>query len=100
LVSRRPTRCRPHPGLYISRDSAFYAAAVGRRIIASSERLERYPRLGRAVPELGSVSVRELIVGNYRLIYRLRGEYVEIERVLHGSQDLLRNMGPQPWDAE
>jgi len=63
---------------YISRDSAAYSAAVGQRIAAAIERLRRYPRLGRVVPEYADETVRELIVGNYRVIYRVRGQRVGI----------------------
>jgi len=71
---------------YVARDSARYADLVVERIIAAVERLENNPRSGRIVPEVGDESVREVIHGNYRIVYRLRHEVVEITTVFHGAR--------------
>jgi plasmid stabilization system protein ParE len=49
-------------------------------------RLADYPESGRVVPEVGSESLRELIIGRYRVIYRYRAPIVEIATVLHGAR--------------
>lgn len=84
---------------YISRDSAAYAAAVGERIVAAAEQLRQYPRLGRVVPELGDETLRELIVGNYRVVYQVHRRQVEVAAIIHGSQDLRRILARGPRDA-
>ena len=71
---------------YVARDSARYADLVVERIIAAVGRLENNPRSGRIVPEVGDESVREVIHGNYRVVYRLRHEVVEIATVFHGAR--------------
>jgi toxin ParE1/3/4 len=71
---------------YVARDSARYADLVVERIIAAVGRLENNPRSGRIVPEVGDESVREVIHGNYRIVYRLRHEVVEIATVFHGAR--------------
>ena len=71
---------------YIARDNEVYADAVVLRILESVERLERYPLSGRVVPELGDENLRELIVGNYRVMYEVSGSAVTIETVLHGAR--------------
>jgi plasmid stabilization system protein ParE len=38
------------------------------------------------VPELGDESIREVIQGNYRIVYRLRHDAVEIATVFHGAR--------------
>jgi len=38
------------------------------------------------VPELGDESIREVIHGNYRIVYRLRLDLVEIATVFHGAR--------------
>jgi plasmid stabilization system protein ParE len=38
------------------------------------------------VPELGDESIREVIHGNYRIVYRLRDDVVEIAAVFHGAR--------------
>lgn len=52
------------------------------------ERLERFPKSGRIVPEIKQDDFREIIHGNYRIIYRLQSESVSILTVRHGRQIL------------
>ena len=54
------------------------AARVLRKILAATRNLTRFPRIGRVVPELRHSSIRELIVFNYRVIYRVREDNVTI----------------------
>jgi toxin ParE1/3/4 len=42
---------------------------------------------GRVVPEVGDVTLRELFVYRYRLLYRVRHERVIIVAFLHGARD-------------
>lgn len=83
---------------YISLDSPTYAAASVERFLDAVDRLRKYPRLGRVVPEYRDTSLRELIVGNYRIVYRLRRQQVRIVAVVQGSRDMLKSAGKQPWD--
>ena len=57
------------------------------------ERLTDFPRSGRVVPEFERSDIRELIVQSYRIVYRVRGEDVEILTVHHGAR-LLRERPP------
>jgi plasmid stabilization system protein ParE len=50
------------------------------------DRLQDHPLSGRVVPELGDTSIREVIHGNYRIVYRLRHDVVEIATVFHGAR--------------
>jgi plasmid stabilization system protein ParE len=70
----------------LPRDSVRYADLVVERIITVVGRLAENPRSGRMVPELGDESIREVIHGNYRIVYRLRHEAVEIATVFHGAR--------------
>ena len=83
---------------YVSQDSPTYAAATGGRIVAAVERLRRYPRLGRVVPEYEDQRIRELVVGSYRIVYHVQRQQVGILAVVRGSRDLLRRLGREPWD--
>jgi len=47
---------------FIRRDSRAYAAAVARRVLRGTRKLERVPRMGRVVRELGDESFREPLV--------------------------------------
>ena len=42
--------------------------------------------MGRIVPELDESNIRELILRNYRIIYRILGEKIQIVRLFHGSR--------------
>jgi addiction module RelE/StbE family toxin len=83
---------------YIARDSPTYAAATADRILDAIDNLVTYPKLGRVVPEYNNESIRELIVGNYRIVYRLRRQRIGIVAIVYGSRDLLRRVAKQPWD--
>jgi addiction module RelE/StbE family toxin len=71
---------------YIARDSPRYAELVVRRLVAAVERLEGFPQSGRIVPERNTEDIREIIVKPYRLVYRLRPEFVEIVTVFRASR--------------
>jgi len=77
---------------YIASDSRHYARYTVQNIFKTAERLRIFPGLGRHLPEFPNLPHRELILGNYRIIYRYDGEkdVVKIVTVLHGSR-LLKN---------
>ena len=83
---------------YIRQDSTAFATAMAERIVSGVERLRRHPKLGRIVPEYEDETIRELIIGNYRVIYRVRRQRVGILAIIHGSRDLLRRLSGEPWD--
>jgi toxin ParE1/3/4 len=71
---------------YIARDSARYADLTIARIFASVERLTTFPHSGRMVPELDDPTIREVIVGPFRVVYRYRLDVVEIATVFRGTR--------------
>lgn len=73
---------------YIAEDSPGYAAAFVLRIRESARSLDDLTLRGRVVPELGEPDVRELLVGNYRLIYGVQEKAVYILGLIHGARDL------------
>lgn len=75
---------------YIGKDSPAYAAMFAQKVFALVENLVIFPKSGRIVPEFGDERLRELIYKNYRLIYRIKGHYIEIAMVHHDSS-LLSN---------
>jgi len=50
------------------------------------------PKVGRKVPERNDENIRELIEGNYRIIYELRGEERIEVLLIHHSSRTLRNI--------
>lgn len=73
---------------YIARDSGHYARVVVRRILESTRRLSRHPRIGRVVPEVDDEAFREILVYSFRVIYRVDEHRVTIETIVHGKQDI------------
>ena len=55
---------------YIARDFALYARYTVQNIFKSRDRLQEFPESGRHLPEFPEFPHRELIVGNYIVIYR------------------------------
>lgn len=54
---------------YISNDSKVYAKKFTEKLISRVDQLEKHSQLGRIVPEFNIDTLRELIEGNYRIIY-------------------------------
>jgi toxin ParE1/3/4 len=75
---------------YISQDSIKYASLTIERIINVTLYLETNPRIGRMVPEMGAKDkFREIIHGNYRIIYKITSSLtVHILTVHHSSKRL------------
>ncbi len=55
-------------------------------IFNSVDNLESFPESGRQVPELENKNYRELIIGNYRVIYKLTESQIQILTVRRCSQ--------------
>ena len=68
---------------YVGRDSLRYAAMLVERLVAAVGRLDSFPQSGRVVPEVRDECLREVIHGNYRLVYRLEAETVKVITVYH-----------------
>jgi toxin ParE1/3/4 len=73
---------------YISVTSPVYAEQTLERIVGRLSQAQAFPDSGRRVPEAPSLDVRELIESPYRLIYRVKGEAIEVVAIVHGRQDL------------
>ncbi len=71
---------------FIAEDSPHYASLFVMDVLAAVERVGRLPNAGRVVPEIRDPSIRESVLGSYRIIYRVRGEVVEILTVYHGAR--------------
>lgn len=82
---------------YIAKDSVKFAKLTIDHIIQEAVKLENNPLIGRIVPEINNKKFRELILGNYRIIYHYDDEKVNILTVHHSSRDL-RKRGFLPTD--
>ena len=70
---------------FIAKDSPNYARLTVVDTFAAVERLADFPKSGRIVPEIKNPAIREIILGNYRIIYRLQGRVIDVLAVHHGA---------------
>lgn len=59
------------------------------KLFDSVDILEKYPRAGKKVPDFNDDSIRELIRGNYRIVYRIVNENRIDIIVVHNCAKLL-----------
>lgn len=71
---------------FIAKDSRHYARLFVIDILRAIDRLLDFPKSGRIVPELKSADIREIIFGNYRIVYRLKAQTAEILTIYHGAK--------------
>jgi addiction module RelE/StbE family toxin len=73
---------------FIARDSIQYARIQVENIQSAVSKLTYFPQMGRVVPELSNLLYREILVGNYRVIYNFTEEQnqILIMFVGHGRQ--------------
>jgi addiction module RelE/StbE family toxin len=73
---------------FIAKDSRRYAQVQVENVQNAALNLTSFPLMGRVVPEFPYLPYREILVGNYRVIYRFEEEQnlVIIMAVAHGRQ--------------
>ena len=85
---------------YISFDSSLQAKRVTEKIIAETQKLSRYPELGRPVITTKKVVVRQILVYKYRIFYRVLDDKIEILSIYHSSRLIENNPGLQRFFEE
>jgi toxin ParE1/3/4 len=71
---------------YISRDNPIGAIEFVDKLVTVAETIIDNPRKGRMVPELSLENIRELLHQNYRIVYLLKKNSVDILTVFEGHQ--------------
>jgi len=71
---------------FIATNSPYYARLFTMDVLAAVERLADFPNSGRVVPELKDPAIREILFGSYRIVYRVKGDVVELLTVYHGAR--------------
>jgi toxin ParE1/3/4 len=80
--------CVSEIAAYIAHDKPSAARNWVAAIFNTVKKLEKFPELGRKVPEINRNNIREIIFKNYRIIYRVEKEQISILTVRHGKQIL------------
>jgi plasmid stabilization system protein ParE len=73
---------------YIALDKPSAADKWIATIFSKVRQLASSPKIGRIVPEIGVEQFRELIYGNYRIVYRIEKKQISILTIRHGKQIL------------
>ncbi len=71
---------------YIAKDKPTAAEKWVNKLFAKAESLASFPKSGRIVPEINRDQYREIIYGNYRIVYRIEKKQISILTVRHGKQ--------------
>jgi plasmid stabilization system protein ParE len=73
---------------YIVQDKSSAAEKWIQTIFAKVEHLRLNPEIGRIAPEINDRQFRELIYGNYRIVYHIGVKQISILTIRHGKQIL------------
>ncbi len=71
---------------YIEQDSPEKAREIVKGIIEKIEQLKQFPNIGRKFPDREDDQLREIIFKNYRIVYEIKEEIIEILIIAHGSR--------------
>jgi toxin ParE1/3/4 len=76
--------------VFIARDSPSPAERWVDRLVDRAVAAGLAPRAGRVVPELQDSTVREVLLANYRIIYRVEARRVLVLTIIEGHRRLRR----------
>lgn len=82
---------------YIAKDSPIAAEKWIHSIFDRVEQVKDFSKSGRSVPELNRKDIRELIIANYRIIYRIEARAISILTVRHSRQILPEEDVEHAW---
>src|SRR5436309_633936 len=87
-LSLRPKKDLRQISAFIARHNPTRSRTFRRELGLKAYSLGEHPQMGRVVPELSDASVREIIHGAYRIIYKITDdpERISILRFWHGAR--------------
>ena len=71
---------------YISKDNPIVAIDFIDKLITLAESLVDNPEIGRVVPELSISNIKEILYKNYRIVYLLKENTIDILTIFEGHQ--------------
>lgn len=75
---------------FIAKDSEYYASMFAKKINLLVKNIALFPLAGRVVPEYQDENLREKIFQNYRIVYRIKENFIEIVMISHSAKQLNR----------
>ncbi|WP_439557022.1 type II toxin-antitoxin system RelE/ParE family toxin [Dyadobacter sp.] len=74
--------------IWLEGESKSYSKKWINEVFQKIELLQNFPKMGRKIPETSIANIREIRAGNYRIIYNVRKDGVEILALRHTSRPL------------
>jgi plasmid stabilization system protein ParE len=71
---------------YIAQTSPEYGRKTVDRLTSRSKQIAAFPMSGRKAPEFEMDQIREVIEGQYRIIYYIKPEQIDVLAIIHTSQ--------------
>lgn len=71
---------------FIATENPVAARRLANSLRAAVKKLARFPRMGRVVPEFADETIREIIVGNDRVVYRIGSKTIDVFTVFEGHR--------------
>ena len=71
---------------FISQDNAIAAIKLVDKLIALTDELIDFPEIGRIVPELSINKIREILFKNYRIVYLIKKNSIDILTVFESHK--------------
>jgi len=84
--TRRARRDLIEIGHYIARDKPEAVRRWADRLRKRAWAVAKQPRAGGQVPEIGRDDVREVLVGNYRIVFEIHKSEIRVLTVLEGHR--------------
>jgi toxin ParE1/3/4 len=92
LAVQRVTQIAQH----IARDRPGAASKWVDAVFAAVTPLAEFPESGRVVPEVGRAEIREVLHGEYRIVYKVEPRRVAVLTVRHGRRRFRLEGEPPP----
>jgi len=73
---------------FITQDNPQRAVEFIDRLIEKGDSIASFPEMGRVVPEFSRSDIREILVGNYRIVYRTTPSQIVILTVFEGHRSM------------
>jgi len=77
-------------GKYIAEDNLVNAKKWIKKLRARARKITDAPMSGRVVPEFENNNIREVLLGNYRIVYLVQNETILIITVFEGHKLLIK----------
>jgi toxin ParE1/3/4 len=72
---------------YLEQNDPHLAEKFAFNVYTLLEKVQKFPLMGRMVPELMIQTIREVFYKRYRIIYRYQNEIIEIITIFHSSRE-------------